>query len=120
MKTEPFLITLAVSSCLIILGSITIVVLQSTLKVTIERLGPVWTLVIKLIYLMFFLVMAFSLVPVVLHFFFSVQIKIGNGDLVLIRWLAANEPLVVYSVWGMLVSGLVIALPAVVKGGLLK
>lgn len=120
MNTEPFLIAMAVSFGLIILASFTGGVLRSRFKITIKQLGPTWPLVIKLFYLILFGVIGFCLVPLVLHFFFSMQVEIDNDDLVLIKWLAANEPQMVYGLWALFVAGLVIALPAVIKGSLFR
>lgn len=120
MHTKPFLIAVAVSFGLMMLGSIAGGVLQSKLKITIEQLDPTWVLAIKLFYLLLFLVLGFSLVPVALRFFISKQGEIGNQDFMLIKWLAANEPQVVYGVWVIFIVGLCIALPAAIKGGLFK
>ena len=55
-----------------------------------------------------FCIMAFSLVPIVLRFFINMQVKIGNGEFVLIRWLQAHEQSVVYGFWGLIIIGLII------------
>lgn len=120
MNTKPFLIALGIAFGLVILGSIVGGVLQSKFKVTIEQIDPTWTMSIKLFYLMLFVVIGFSLIPVVLNYFISMQIKIGNEDFVLIKWLATNSPKVVYGIWALFIVGLCIALPAAIKGGLFK
>ena len=103
-----------------ILGCITGGMLQSSFKITMKQFSLKWIRVIKLIYLMLFGVMGFSLVPVLLHFFLDMQIRIGNKDLALIVWLADNETQAVFGVWGLFALGLVIALPAAFNSDLLK
>jgi len=44
--------------------------------------------------------MGFSLVPLVLRLFITLQIRIGNGEFFPIKWLQANEQIVVFGVWG--------------------
>lgn len=120
MNTKPFLIILAVSFGLAIVGSIAGGVLQSAFKLTTDQLGPGWVRVIKLSYLALFGMIGFSLVPVALNYFVSMQIRIGNGELAVIKWLSAHMRQVVYAVWGLLVVGLGIALPAAVRAGFFK
>lgn len=120
MNTRPFLIILGVSFGLLILGSIAGSILQSTLKLTTDQLGPGWVRVIKLTCLALFGVIGFSLVPVALNWFVAMQVKIGNGELVVIRWLSAHLRQVVYAVWGLFAVGLAIAIPAAIRGGFLK
>jgi hypothetical protein len=116
----PFLIALAVSFGLMLVGTVVGGVLRSRSDNTIKQRTTRRTLVIKLFYLVLFGVMGFSLVPVVMHLFISMQNTIGNNDLALIYWLGANETSLVYCVWGLFVAGLAIALPAAIKDGLLK
>jgi hypothetical protein len=120
VDVKPFLIAAAASFGLVIVESITGAVLRSRFKITTEHIGPTWTLAIKVLNLLIFAVIGFSLVPVALRLFLSMQAGAGNGDLVVIRWLAANEPGVVYSIWGLFAAGLAIAFPAALKGGLFK
>jgi hypothetical protein len=120
MNTKPFAIILAVSLGLMVLGSIAGGVLQSKMKLTMEQLGSTWALSIKLTYLVLFFVMGFSLVPLALHYFITMQGRIGHADLTLVRWLAAHETQVVYAIWGFFAVGLAFALPAAMKGGFLK
>jgi len=120
MDTQPFIIAIAVSFLLMILGSVTGSVLRSRFGITIEDPGSVWISVTVIFYLLLFLVTAFSLVPIVLHLFISMQIRIGNGDLMLVEKLAANESMVVYGIWGLFAAGLAIALPAAARSRLFR
>jgi hypothetical protein len=64
-----------------------------------------------------FLVMGFSIWPPVLRLFLFLQIKIGNAELPLVKFLQAHEQGFVYFVWCMLFIGLCIALPGSIKEG---
>jgi hypothetical protein len=120
MNTKPFLIAVGIAFGLVIFGSIVGGVLQSKFKITIDQVDPTWIMAIKLFYLLLFLVIGFALVPVALNYFITMQIKIGNEDFVLIKWLATNAPQVVYGLWALFIVGLCIALPAAIKGGFFK
>jgi hypothetical protein len=120
MNSKPFVVTLALSCGLMVLGAIAGGVLKFKLKLTIEQLDPSWVLAIKLFYLALFLVISFSVIPLVLHSFITLQGKIGNANLMLIRWLASHESQTVYVIWGVLAVGLAIALPAAIKSGFFK
>jgi len=58
-----------------------------------------------------FLVFAFSLIPLALHFFIIGQGKIGNEDAGMVHFLRIHEQGVTYAVWGVFIAGLLIALP---------
>ncbi len=64
-----------------------------------------------------FLVMGFSIWPPVLRLFLFLQIKIGNAELPLVKFLQSNEKAFIYFVWCMLFIGLCIALPGSLKEG---
>jgi hypothetical protein len=72
--------------------------------------------IMLLIYGFLFLALAFAAVPIVLRVFTTLQIKIGNGDLPPIQWIRSHESIIAYGVWGMCLLGLIIALPAILKG----
>jgi hypothetical protein len=58
-----------------------------------------------------FLLLGFSLVPLMIHLFVVAQTRIGNGELGLIRTLAAHERAATWAVWALFGSGLAIATP---------
>jgi len=58
-----------------------------------------------------FLLLGFSLVPLMIRLFVVLQTRIGNGELGLIRALAAHERGVAYGVWALFAAGLAIAAP---------
>jgi len=120
MDTRPFLIALILSFFLMILTAVAAGLIRSRHKDTTGDVGPKWKLLIKVFYLLLFGVAAFSLVPAVVHFFLSAQIRIGNGDLLVIKWITAHEKQVVFGIWGLFGAGLAMALPAAKKDGFFK
>jgi len=72
------------------------------------------------IYFALFCATAFSLVPLAIRFFIIMQIKIGNGEFFLIKWIQAHEQAVIYGFWIFFVIGLCIAMPAAIKDVFLK
>jgi hypothetical protein len=59
-------------------------------------------------------------VPLFLRLFVKMQIKIGNGEVFLIKWLQRHEQKVVYGVWVMYLIGLMISLPSAIREGFFK
>ena len=78
-------------------------------------LSPNATSAVMIFYFALFCVLGFSIVPLALRFFISAQIKIGNGELFLVKWLQAHEQGFVFGVWIMFIIGLCISLPAAIK-----
>lgn len=72
--------------------------LESSGTLTQESIGPRGTMIVKLFYVGLFLLAAFAAVPLIIHAFVAGQIKIGNGEPGIIRWLQAHEHTVVYCV----------------------
>jgi hypothetical protein len=67
--------------------------------------------IVKLTAFSLFLILGFSLLPVMLHLFVIAQGKIGNGELAPIRFLRQHEIGVTLAFWGMFTAGLLVALP---------
>ncbi len=67
-----------------------------------------------------FLLLGFSMVPLMIRLFVVLQTRIGNGELALIQALRAHERGVAYGVWALFASGLAIAAPVMLQelGGL--
>ena len=72
------------------------------------------------VYFVLFCVLGFSIVPLAIRVFIFLQIKIGNAEVFLVRFLQAHEQSVVFGVWGLFVLGLCIAVPAGIKDGFFK
>jgi hypothetical protein len=109
VKTKIYLYILASSFGLMILGSVIGGILESSGTVTRESLGARGVAMVLMVYFALFCLAAFALVPVVLRAFIAMQIKIGNGEFFLVKWLQTHEQGVVYGVWGFFAAGLGIA-----------
>ena len=83
-------------------------ILEAKGILTKEMLGSKGVTTVLAFYFALFCILAFSLVPLVLRFFLNMQVKIGNAEFVLIRWLQAHEQSVVYGFWGLIIIGLII------------
>ena len=64
-----------------------------------------------------FLAFAFSLVPTMVKLFVEGQGAIGNSSQGFVRFIATHESGVIWTVWGIWILGLSIALPAMIQGG---
>ena len=93
---------------LIIISAIIGNILEAKGILTKEMIGQRGITAVFAFYFGLFCIMAFSLAPIVLRFFINMQVKIGNGEFVLIRWLQAHEQSVVYGFWGLIIIGLII------------
>ena len=68
--------------------------------------------------LLLFCVFGFSLIGLMLHAFIILQIRIGNGSLSLIRFLAQHETGLTFGAWGFLTLGALIAIPIALQNTL--
>ncbi len=105
---------------LIIISAVIGNILESKGIVTKEILGPSGIIAVVIFYFTLFCIMAFSLVPLVLRFFLKMQVKIGNQEVALIRWLQNHEQSVVFGFWGFIVIGLIIIFSLVKTSDLFK
>ena len=119
MNPRIYIIILASSLSLMILGAIVGGILESSGTVTRASLGSRGVTIIMGVYGVLFFLAAFALVPLALRFFISMQIKIGNGEFFIIKWLQTHEATVVFCFWGMFILGLGIAF-ALTKDDILK
>ncbi len=71
----------------------------------------------RVIFFALLLAFGFSCIPTMLKFFLAGQIAIGNGNVTIIRAIAAHRTGVVIGVWLFLAFGLAIALPAAIRDG---
>ena len=118
MNTKICLIIFASAFGLLIVSAIIGNILES--NGVLGTLGSKGTTAIMVFYFALFCVLGFSIVPLALRFFISAQIKIGNGEFFLIKWLQAHEQGFVLGVWIMSIIGLCISLPAAIKDGMFK
>ena len=89
-------------------------ILEAKGILTKEMLGSKGVTAVLTLYYILFCILAFSLVTLTLRSFLNMQVKIGNAELVIIRWLQAHEQSLVYSFWGNIVIGLILIF-AIVK-----
>ena len=118
MNTKICLIVFASVFGLLIVSAIIGNILES--NGTLKTLSPRGVAAVKMFYFALFCVLVFSLVPLLLKYFISAQIKIGNEELFLIKWLQAHEQGVVFGFWTLCVIGLCMALPAAMRAGFFK
>ena len=118
MNTNTCLIIFASAFVLMIVSAIIGNILEA--NGTLNKLSPNVTSAVMIFYFVLFCVLGFSMVPLAIRFFIAMQIKIGNGELFLVKWLQAHEQGFVFGVWIMFVIGLCISLPAAIKDGFFK
>ena len=109
MDTKIFIILASACFGLILLGAIVGNVLESQGVLTKASLGPKGTVIVMSLFFVLFCVLAFSLVPLVVKAFIAMQIRIGNGELFLVKWVRDHERTVIYGIWGFFGFGLSIA-----------
>jgi len=86
----------------------------------VKTFSPKVRTAVKVFYFALFCVLGFFIVPLAIQFFVTMQIKIGNGDLFLVKWLQAHDLGTVIGVWIMFIIGLCISLPAAIQDGFFK
>ena len=105
---------------LIIVSAIIGNILEAKGILTKEMLGSKGVTAVLAFYFILFCILALSLAPLALRFFLNMQVKIGNAELGIIRWLQAHEQSVVYGFWGMIAIGLIIIFAMVKPANLFK
>lgn len=120
MNIKVFLIIFASTFGFMILSAIIGNILESNGALTVETIGPKGVQAVKIFYFVLFCVLGFSIVPLAIRLFISLQTRIGNAGSFLVQTLQANEQSVVFGVWSIFIIGLCLAVPAAVKGGFFK
>lgn len=108
MGTKKCLIAVASSFGLMILGSITGSLLESSGYVTRESLGHRGRLIVQPAFLALLFIICFAALPLFICLFIVMQIKIGNGELFLVKFFKENERAFVCSIWVFYALGLAI------------
>ncbi len=83
-------------------------VLESKGIVTRESLGPDGIAAVIAFFMGLFCLVCLTLVPLVVRLFIRGQIKIGNGELAVIKWLREHENVAVLAFWGLFVLGVLL------------
>jgi len=104
VRLVAFLAALGLTIAAAIVGN----VLESKGIVTRERLCPRGIAAITGVYFGLFCLLCFTIVPLAIRFFIAGHVKIGNGEVVVIKWLREHENTVVFSLWGLFILGLII------------
>ena len=94
-------------------------ILESKGLLTREQLGPRGIAAGMMVYFALFCLICFTAVPLAVRVFILGQIKVGNGQLAVIKWLHAHEHAVVFAFWGIFIAGLSI-IYALAKDQILK
>jgi len=108
MNIKFFTMVFFSSLGLIIVSAVIGNILETKGLLTKEMIGTKGVTAVLAFFFALFCIMAFSLVPLAIRLFINMQVKIGNAEFVLIRWLQANEKSVVFGFWGIIIIGLII------------
>jgi hypothetical protein len=103
----PLIIFISAFS-LTIVGSIISNILVSSGTFIDPKIGPDGLSLWHLIYFALFCVMGFSIIPLAVHLFIFMQVKIGNGEFFFVRFFRENERAIVYGCWIMMIIGFAI------------
>ncbi|MBN1495634.1 MAG: hypothetical protein JXA07_02625 [Spirochaetes bacterium] len=106
MTTKIYIIIFASSLGLLVLWAIVGGILESR-GVTVDPAT------VKAVSFILFLILGFTIVPLMIRLFILGQIRIGHGDLAIIKFLRAHESAVVYCIWGFYLIGLIYLLPLI-------
>jgi hypothetical protein len=85
-------------------------------------IGDPGALRIPLVILMLALVagFAFSAIPVMVMLVMGVQRRAGNSDVPIVGAALRAEKIIVWTIWALMLLGMIVALPAAVQGGLFQ
>ena len=83
-------------------------VLEAKGIVTRETLGPDGISAVIALFIGLFCLVCLTLIPLVIQVFIRGQIRIGNGELRVIKWLREHENAVVLAFWGLFVLGAIL------------
>jgi hypothetical protein len=108
MNTKLFIIVFFGALGLTIVSSVIGNILEARGILTEEMIGSKGITAVLAFYLALFFVMVFSIVPLFIHLFIYLQIKIGNGEFILIKFFRKNEKSLVVGFWVFIIIGFVI------------
>ena len=118
MNTKLFFIIFVSVFVLLIVSLVIGNILES--NGTLRELSPKGIALVKTFYFSQFCVLVFSVIPLVLRYFISAQIKIGNKESYIVQWLQVHEQGMNYGLWTLCLFGLIMAVPAAIKAGFFK
>ena len=105
MNIKIPLIVFLSAFCMVLIGSIIGTILESSGTASAPTIGIKGIDPIKVAFFALFCVMSFSFVPLAVRFFIFMQIKIGNGEFILVKYFQEHEKTIVYGFWIMIIIG---------------
>ena len=72
---------------------------------------------LQILFLGLVLALALAFVPVMVKLVIGFQLRAGNGDLALVKSVAARQKMVIWALWILMLAGLAAALPAMIRDG---
>jgi hypothetical protein len=102
-------------------GSFLLMVASSIVGTALEAKGVVLPSgvtqnVVRAFFFGLFLLFGLSVIPLMVHGVIAVQVRLGNGEVPLVKLLRAHETGIVLAMWAMILLGLLIALPVMLSG----
>ncbi len=113
-RTKTFAIIFGSVWGIIILSSIIGNYLEANGVMTDPATGETLEFYGKILIFSLFFIQAFCLVPLVIRKFIAAQIKIGNGEHPMVKFLGKNETAVIWVVWLVWGLGIAMALPFII------
>ena len=95
-------------------------ILETRGILTEEMIGAKGVTAVLAFYFALFCVMVFSVVPLFIRLFIYLQIKIGNGEFILIKFFRKNEKSLVVGFWVFIIIGFVIIFSVVNPSDMFK
>jgi hypothetical protein len=106
--------------CLSLFGAmIGIAILGNILQAAgiIHDIGA-WKLPMMILFFGLFLASGFAAIPVMVMLVLGFQRKIGNESVPVVASVLTAEKIIIYVLWALMAAGVVIGLPAAIRGGL--
>lgn len=69
-------------------------------------------------YFALFVAFALSTIPVIVKLVLAGQVQLGNQDVAAIAGIIKRQSTIIWSLWGLMLAGLVVAVPAAIAGGM--
>jgi len=118
MNIKVFLLIFALALGLMIFSDNFFNIFESGRMLAKKTIGPKGIPFLQVFQFAMFLVLGFSIIPIMIRLFVILQLKIGNGELPLVQFLHAHEQGAVFSIWGFYAIGLCYIVPEFIKNGL--
>jgi len=120
MSLKAWALVCASAFAVIIVSAIIGAMLESSGTLNDEVVRYKGQNMVQVAFFILFWILGFTIIPCVIKLFIFLQIKIGNGEFFMIKWLQAHEQKVIYALWSMVFIGMCLAVPSAIKDGLFK